>query len=81
MWKVYALMAIVCIVISILWVKGITDMHEKHPDYKGDDLFGKGFNFDDREEENDCDVTLADGLEEEKKDENKNIFRRCKNTN
>jgi hypothetical protein len=22
-----------------LWVKGIDEMHEKHPDYKGEDLF------------------------------------------
>jgi hypothetical protein len=27
--------------IALVWVKGITDMHEKHPDYKGDDLFGE----------------------------------------
>ena len=32
---------LVVFIISILWVKGITDMHEKHPDYKGDDLFGE----------------------------------------
>ena len=31
---------LVAIVIALLWGKGITDMHEKHPDYKGDDLFG-----------------------------------------
>lgn len=24
-----------------LWVKGIDEMHEKHPDYKGEDLFGE----------------------------------------
>ena len=46
-------MAFVVIILSVLWVKGITDMHEKHPDYKGDDLFGEGFNFDDKEEEED----------------------------
>jgi len=68
MWKVYVLMTIVVIILSILWVKGITDMHEKHPDYKGEDLFGGGFNFDDKEEENDWDVTLTDGLEEEERD-------------
>jgi hypothetical protein len=51
MWKVYGLMAFVVIILSVLWVKGITDMHEKHPDYKGDDLFGEGFNFDDKEED------------------------------
>jgi hypothetical protein len=27
--------------IALVWGKGITDMHEKHPDYKGDDLFGE----------------------------------------
>ena len=64
MWKVYVLMTIVVIIISIFWVKGITDMHEKHPDYKGEDLFVDGFNFDDKEEENEWDVTLSDGLEE-----------------
>jgi hypothetical protein len=32
---------LVVFIICILWVKGITDMHEKHPDYKGDDLFGE----------------------------------------
>ena len=64
MWKVYTIMIIVCIVLSILWVKGITDMHEEHPDYKGEELFGDGFNFDDKEE-NDWDVTLLDGLEKE----------------
>ena len=51
MWKVYVLMAIVVIILSIYWVKGITDMHEEHPDYKGEELFGEGFNFDDKEEE------------------------------
>jgi len=24
-----------------LWVKGIDEMHENHPDYKGEDLFGE----------------------------------------
>lgn len=24
-----------------LWVKGIDEMHEKHPDYKGEDLFNE----------------------------------------
>jgi hypothetical protein len=37
---------LVVFIISILWVKGLTDMHEKHPDYKGDDLF-----LDDEEQE------------------------------
>ena len=26
-------------------------MHEKHPDYRGEDLFGDGFNFDDKKED------------------------------
>jgi hypothetical protein len=50
MWKVYGIMFLVVVVISVFWVKGITDIHEKHPDYKGDDLFGEGFDFDDKEE-------------------------------
>jgi hypothetical protein len=51
MWQVYGLMAFVVIGISALWVKGIDDMHEKHPDYKGEDLFEEGFNFDDKKED------------------------------
>jgi hypothetical protein len=27
--------------ICYLWVKGIDYMHKNHPDYKGEDLFGK----------------------------------------
>lgn len=27
--------------IAYFWVKGIDYMHENHPDYKGDDLFGE----------------------------------------
>lgn len=30
---------IVSAIIAIVWVKGISNMHEKHPDYKGLDLF------------------------------------------
>lgn len=51
MLEVYAIMFFVVLGLSALWVKGITDMHEKHPDYKGQDLFGDGFNFDDKKEE------------------------------
>ena len=29
---------IITIPISILWVRGIHNMKEKHPDYKGDDF-------------------------------------------
>jgi len=48
MWKVYGVMFLVVVVISVFWVRGITDMHEKHPNYKGD---GKGFDFDDKKED------------------------------
>ena len=41
-------MAIVIAIITLIsgliawrWVIGITHMHENHPDYKGDDLFGE----------------------------------------
>ena len=50
MWIVYGIMFLVVVVIAVFWVKGITDTHEKHPDYNGDDLFEKGFDFDDKEE-------------------------------
>jgi len=33
-------MFIIVAVISYLWVRGIDKMKNKHPDYKGDDLFG-----------------------------------------
>lgn len=38
MWKVYLLMFIVTAIISYLWVRGIDNMKNKHPDYKGDDF-------------------------------------------
>ena len=38
MWKVYLLMFVVTAVISYLWVRGIDNMKNKHPDYKGDDF-------------------------------------------
>lgn len=41
-------MAFVVIGLSSIWVKGIGDIQEKHPDYKGN---GKGFDFDDKKEE------------------------------
>jgi hypothetical protein len=59
--EVYTIMFFVVLGISALWVKGITNMHEKHPDYRGEDLFGDGFNFDDKKED-----------EEDKKDYDKN---------
>ena len=52
-------MAIVVVLVSYFWVNAITNMHEKHSDYKGD---FRGFDFDDNSE---WDVTLMDGLEEE----------------
>jgi hypothetical protein len=56
---VYVTMAIVVVLVSYFWVNAITNMHEKHSDYKGD---FRGFDFDDNSE---WDVTLMDGLEEE----------------
>lgn len=38
MWKVYLLMFIITAVISYVWVRGIDNMKNKHPDYKGDDF-------------------------------------------
>ena len=34
-------------IVAFFWVRGIDYMKENHPDYKGDDLFGK---FDDEDE-------------------------------
>ena len=36
-----SLAVFILIGIVALWVKGIDEMHEKHPDYKGEDLFGE----------------------------------------
>lgn len=41
MWRVYLLEFIVVVIISVLWVRGLTKMHEEHPDYKGDDFFNE----------------------------------------
>jgi len=38
MWKFYLLIFIITAVISYLWVRGIDNMKNKHPDYKGDDF-------------------------------------------
>jgi len=46
--------------IASFWIKGIDDMMENHPDYKGEDLFD--------EDLKDSDNTLIDGLDD-KKDE------------
>jgi hypothetical protein len=48
---VFGIMFIVVVIISWRWVVGIDYMHNNHPDYKGDDLFGS-FGGDD-ENEND----------------------------
>lgn len=45
---VFGIMFIVVALISWRWVEGIDYMHKNHPDYKGDDLFGK---FDEDEDE------------------------------
>jgi hypothetical protein len=39
-----------------LWVKGIDEMHEKHPDYKGEDLFGE----ETKQQCKDCNDNLTD---------------------
>ena len=46
--EVYGLMVFVVIGLSAIWVRGITNMHENHPDYKGK---GEGFDFDDKKED------------------------------
>ena len=51
MWKVYGIMFLVLVVIVFFWVRGIDNMMKNHPDYKGEDLFGDGFNFDDKKED------------------------------
>jgi len=47
---VFGIMFIVVAFISWRWVCGIDYMSKNHPDYKGDDLFGK-FDEDEDEEE------------------------------
>ncbi len=36
-------------IVAFFWVRGIDYMKENHPDYKGDDLFGK-FDDDDKKD-------------------------------
>lgn len=36
-----AIILIVTVPVSLLWVRGIDYMHKNHPDYKGEDLFGE----------------------------------------
>lgn len=38
---VFVIMFVVVAFISWRWVEGIDYMQKNHPDYKGDDLFGK----------------------------------------
>ena len=38
---IYAIMFFIVLGVAALWVKGITDMHENHPDYKGEDFFNE----------------------------------------
>lgn len=46
MWQVYLAMVMSVLIVSILWVNGIVNIHEKYPDYKGDEF--SGFDFDDQ---------------------------------
>ena len=39
-----------------LWVKGIDEMHEKHPDYKGEDFLGE----ESKQQCKDCNDNLTD---------------------
>ena len=39
-----------------LWVRGVDEMHEKHPDYKGEDLFGE----ETKQQCKDCNDNLTD---------------------
>jgi len=48
MWKVYLVMFVITALISYLWVQGIDNMKNQHPDYKGNDFL----NFEDDEKEN-----------------------------
>jgi len=48
MWQVYSCMVVSVIIVSVLWVNGITNMHKNHPNYKGEEF--NGFDFDDEEE-------------------------------
>lgn len=46
---IYLFIFIFTLIISIIWVRGISNMKEKHPDYKGDDFL----NWDkDKDDEN-----------------------------
>ena len=47
MWKVYLVMFVITAIISYLWVSGIENMKNSHPDYKGEDFL----NFEEDEKE------------------------------
>ena len=32
------ILGVLVLIVSYAWAKGISDMHEKHPDYKGEDF-------------------------------------------
>ena len=62
------MVGLVCGIMGLLvavavWAEGIDSMHKNYPDYKGEELFGEDDDL------KDWDVTLADGLEEKKKEE------------
>jgi hypothetical protein len=42
----FLIIFIAAVVITLLWVKGITYMHDNNPDYKGLDLFSEGLEVD-----------------------------------
>jgi hypothetical protein len=46
MWKIYLFEFLATLVIAIIWVRGITSMHEKYPDYKGEDFLNPKYNED-----------------------------------
>ena len=41
MFVAFGIIFIVVLPIALLWVRGIDYMHQNHPDYKGEDLFGE----------------------------------------
>lgn len=70
---VYAIMAIVIVLISYSWVSYITDTHTKYPDYKGD---FRGFDFDDFKEN---EIHFEDVFNAEKKESLKKFISEHKN--
>lgn len=49
MWRVYLLEFVIVVIVGLLWANGISSMHKKYPNYKGN---GEGFNFDDEDNDN-----------------------------